>query len=86
MFFCVFAAKKSACVQSEACKALTDCAKAKWEQNEPDVSDDISCVVVFFKHGGLGAHAGGVGGNKGAQVSVASAASAANDTVPIAGL
>jgi hypothetical protein len=36
-------------VQSEACKTLTDIAKAQWELNEPDVSDDISCVIVFFK-------------------------------------
>ena len=33
----------------EACKVLTAAAKACWEVNEPDVSDDISCVIVFFK-------------------------------------
>jgi serine/threonine protein phosphatase PrpC len=35
----------------EACKVLTDLAKTQWEVNEPDVSDDISCVIVFFKDG-----------------------------------
>ena len=28
---------------------LTEVAKARWEENEPDVSDDISCVIVFFQ-------------------------------------
>jgi serine/threonine protein phosphatase PrpC len=33
----------------EACKVLTDEAKLCWAENEPEVSDDISCVIVFFK-------------------------------------
>jgi serine/threonine protein phosphatase PrpC len=37
----------------EACRVLTDAAKECWAVNEPEVSDDISCVIVFFKHSDL---------------------------------
>lgn len=40
---------KGCCDAPEACKALTAAAKACWEVNEPGVSDDISCVIVFLK-------------------------------------
>jgi serine/threonine protein phosphatase PrpC len=37
----------------EACRVLTDAATQCWAENETDVSDDISCVIVFFKHSDL---------------------------------
>ena len=33
---------------TQACRVLTDVATERWAEHEPDVSDDISCVVVFF--------------------------------------
>ena len=51
------------CVDATAaCRALTEAAKTCWEENEPDVSDDISCVVVFLSGAGAGQQVAAEGG------------------------
>jgi serine/threonine protein phosphatase PrpC len=43
---------------AEACRLLTKAARHAWAVNEPDVSDDISCVIAIFRSGGGGAAVG----------------------------